>query len=194
MASELESDLQDTVDWCSKWLVGFNAAKTQQILFDQSNKNGVVDVKMDGSFLEERSSFKMLWWTFSAKLDWGSYIISMLKLTPIKLEPWFVLWSFFLLRLLCISINLQFAMHGILLSLLGWCFCLLLGILDKLQKLICRTVGPSLAATLEHLVHCRNVASLSLFCRYYFDWCSSELAEVVPLPYSQGRSTSYSGR
>ena len=28
LASELESDLQDTVDWGRKWLVDFNAGKT----------------------------------------------------------------------------------------------------------------------------------------------------------------------
>ena len=32
----------------------------------------------------------------------------LLKLPPRKLEPWFVLWSFFLLRLLCISVNLPY--------------------------------------------------------------------------------------
>ena len=31
----------------------------------------------------------------------------------------------------------------------------------------------------------QNVASLSLFYRYYFGRCSSELAELVPLPYSR---------
>ena len=31
---------------------------------------------MDGSVLEEKSYFKMLGLTFSSKLDWGSYIIS----------------------------------------------------------------------------------------------------------------------
>ena len=69
-----------------------------------------------------------------------------------------------------------------------------LELLDKLQKQICRTVGPSLAASLEPLTHRRNVASLSLFYRYYFGRCSSELAQLVPLPYSQGRSTCYSDR
>ena len=33
LASELESDLQDTVDWGNKWLVDFNAGKTQLVLF-----------------------------------------------------------------------------------------------------------------------------------------------------------------
>ena len=34
LASELESDLRDTVDWGRKWLVDFNAGKTQLVLFD----------------------------------------------------------------------------------------------------------------------------------------------------------------
>ena len=59
-----------------------------------------------------------------------------------------------------------------------------LELLNKLQKRICRTVGPSLAASLESLAHHRNVANLSLFYRYYFGRCSSELAQLIPLPYS----------
>ena len=43
-----------------------------------------------------------------------------------------------------------------------------LELLDKLQKRICTTVGPSLAIFLEPLAHHRNVASLSLVYRYYF--------------------------
>ena len=69
-----------------------------------------------------------------------------------------------------------------------------LELLDKLQKRICRTVGPSLAASLEPLAHHRNVASLSLFHRYYFCRCSSELTQLVPLLFSRGRFTRYSDR
>ena len=61
------------------WLVDFNAGKTQLVLFDRSNNNGSIDVKRDGSVLEEKPSFKMLGLTFSSKLDWGSYIISVAK-------------------------------------------------------------------------------------------------------------------
>ena len=64
LASELESDLRDTVDWGKKWLVDFNAEKTQLVSFDRSNDS--IDVKMDGSVLEEKSSFKMLGLTFSS--------------------------------------------------------------------------------------------------------------------------------
>ena len=38
------------------------------------------------------------------------------------------------------------------------------------------------------------MASLSVFYKYYFGRCSSELAQLVPLPFSQGRVTRYSDR
>ena len=57
-----------------------------------------------------------------------------------------------------------------------------------------KTVGPSLTASVEPLAHCHNVASLSLFYRYYFGRCSSELAQLIPQPYFLGRSTLYSDR
>ena len=72
LASKLESDLQETVYWGRKWLVDFNGGKTQLVLFDQSNITGTTDVKMNGSVLEEKLSFKMLCLTFSSKLHWGS--------------------------------------------------------------------------------------------------------------------------
>ena len=43
------------------------------------NNTGAVDMEMGGSFLEEKSSFKMLGLYLSSKLDWGSYIISIAK-------------------------------------------------------------------------------------------------------------------
>ena len=76
LAFELESDLQDTVDWGRKWLVDFNGGKTQLVFFDRSNNTGAVDVKMDESVFEEKSSFNVFGLTFSSKLDCGSYIIS----------------------------------------------------------------------------------------------------------------------
>ena len=41
---------------------------------------------MDGSVLEEKTSFKMLGFTFSSKLDWSSYIISIAKTASKKIE------------------------------------------------------------------------------------------------------------
>ena len=75
------------MDWGRKWLADFNAEKIKLILFGQSNNTGAVDVKMDASVLEEKSSFKMLGLTFSSKLICGSNIISIAKVPPRKLEP-----------------------------------------------------------------------------------------------------------
>ena len=57
-------------------------------------------MKMDGFVLEEKSSFKMVGLTFSFKLDCGSYILFIAKTATKK--------SFFLRRLLCISVNLSY--------------------------------------------------------------------------------------
>ena len=57
LASELESNLGDTVDWARKWLVDFNSRKTQVVSFDWSNNTGAIDVKIDGSVLEEKFIF-----------------------------------------------------------------------------------------------------------------------------------------
>ena len=53
LASALESDLRDTVDRGKKWLIDFNAGKNQLVSFHRSNNNGSIDVKRDGSVLEE---------------------------------------------------------------------------------------------------------------------------------------------
>ena len=37
-----------------KWLLDFNAGKTQLVSFGRSNNNGSIDVKMDGIVLEEK--------------------------------------------------------------------------------------------------------------------------------------------
>ena len=73
------------MDWGRKWLVDFNAAKTQLVLLDQSKNNRAIDVKLDGSVLEEKTSFKMLGLTFSSKLGWGSYIVSIAKTASKKI-------------------------------------------------------------------------------------------------------------
>ena len=195
LASELESDLRDTVDWDRKWLVDFNAGKTQLVSFDRSKNTGATDVKMDGSVLEEKSSFKMLGLTFSSKLDWSSYIVSIAKTASKEIGP--LIRS---MKLLSPEVTL-YIYKSTIRPCMEYCCHVWAGapscyleLLDRLQKRICRTVGLSLAASLEPLAHRRNVSSLSLCYRYFFGRCSSELAQLVPFPYSQGRSTRYSDR
>ena len=102
----------------------------------------------------------MLELTFSSKLDWGSYIISVAKtaskkigalIRPMKyLSPEVALY----LYKSTIRPRMEYCCH----AWAGAPSCYL-KLLDKVQKRICRTVGPSLADSLEPLAHYRNVAS-----------------------------------
>ena len=148
---------------------------------------------MDGSALEEKSSFKML--GESSKLDWGSYIISIAKTTSKKIGTLIRSMKFLSpeVALYLYKSNIRPCMEYCCQVWASAPSCYL-ELLHKLQKQICRTVGPSLAASLEPLAHCRNVASLSLFYKHYFGRCSSELAQLVRLPLSRERFNRYSDR
>ena len=166
-----------------KLLVDFNAGKTQLVLYDQSNINDSIDVKIDGSVLEEKPSFKILGLTFSSKLDWGSYIISIIKTVSKKIEA--LIRS---IKFISPEVALYIYKSTILPCMEYFCP------VWAGAGYICRTVGPSLAAFLEPLAHRRNVTSLSFFYRYYFGRCFSELAQLVLLTFSRESSTRYSDR
>ena len=57
----------------------------QMVSLDRSDNTCAIDVKMDESVLQEKSSFKMMELTFSSKLDWGCYIISIAKTASKKI-------------------------------------------------------------------------------------------------------------
>ena len=139
--------------------------------------------------------FKMLGLTFSSKLDWGSYIVSIGKTASKKIGALIRSMKFLSpeVALYLYKSTIRPCMEYCCHVWAGAPSCYL-ELLDKLQKQICRTVRTSLASSLEPFAHRRNVASLSLFYRYYFCRCSSELSQLVPLPYSRRSSTRYSDR
>ena len=129
---------------------------------------------MDVSALEEKSSFKMLGLTVSSKLDWCSYIISIAETVSNKIGA--LIRS---IKFLSPEVAL-YVYKSTICPFMEYCCHVWAGtssfyleLLDKLPKLICRAVGPLLAASLAHLAHHQNV--LSLFYRYCFGRCSSEL-------------------
>ena len=171
-----------------KWfmMTSLQKVKSGQVksLFDWSKNTGAINVKMDGSVLEEKLSFRILGLTFSSKLDWGSYTISIAKTAFKKIRA--LIHS---MKFLSPEVSLylykstkrpdmEYCCH----VWAGAPSCYL-ELLDKLQKRICRTIGPSLATSLELSAHCQNVASLGRFYSYYFGKCSSELAQLAPLPF-----------
>ena len=109
---------------------------------------------MDGSVLEEKSSFKMLGLTFSSKLNWGSYIISITKSTSKKIGPLIHSMEFISseVALYLYKSTIQPCMEYCCYLWAGAASCYL-ELLDKLQKWICRAVDLSLAASHESLAH-----------------------------------------
>ena len=77
-----------------------------------------------GMSLSLRKNHLLRGWGWLSLLNWiGVLTFSLfLKLPPRKLQPWLDLWSFFCLKLLCISMNLPTPMYRILLSHLYWRF------------------------------------------------------------------------
>ena len=122
--------------------------------------------------------------TFPCKLDCGSYIISIAKTASKKIGALVCSMKF-------LSAEVALYLYkATIYPCMEYCCHVWAGahscyleLLKKLQKRICRTVGRSLAASLEPLAHRRNVASLSLFYRYFFGRCSSELTQQVSLPF-----------
>ena len=113
-----------------------------------------MDVKVDGSVLEENSSFKMLGLTFSSKLDWGCYIISIVKTASKKIGAVIRFIKFLFPEVA------RYLYKPTIQSCMKYCFhvragapCCCLELLDKLQERICSAAGPSLAATLKPLAH-----------------------------------------
>ena len=70
LALQLVSNLRDMVNWDRKWLVNFNAQKNQVVSFDLLYNYDAIDMKMNGSVTENKSSYKLLALSFSSKLDW----------------------------------------------------------------------------------------------------------------------------
>ena len=144
--------------------------KNQLVLFDQSNNPGASDVKMGWSVRKGKSFFKMLGLTFSSKLDRGSYIISIAKSAFKKIGDLIRSVKFFSpeIAFYLYKSTMRTCMEDCCHIWTGAPSCYL-ELLDKLQKRICRDVGPSFTTSLEPLIHLRNLVSLFLFCRYLVD-------------------------
>ena len=145
------------MDWDRKQL-DLNDGKIQLVSFDFV------------SVLEEKSSFKMLGLTFSSKLDWGSYIISKTAskktgalICSMKLiSPMVALYLYKSTICPC----MEYCCH-----VWPWAPSCYLELLEKLHKQIYKTVGPSLATSLESQF--KKISSLSKPSKLsaVFFWC-----------------------
>ena len=117
--------------------------------FDRSNNTGAIDVKIDGSVFEEKSSFKVMGLTFSSKLDWVFYITSIAKNTSKKIEA--LIHS---MKLLSPEVALYLYKSTIQPCMKYCCYVWVGSLTFKLQKRICRTILlPLLPLLKPWLIH-----------------------------------------
>ena len=182
-AGSLELDLSSVTEWGSQWLVTFNSVKTKLLSVNRYRNSDDIPISMADSVLTESSSFCFLGLTFSKDLNWNDYIKSSAKSAamavgslyraPHYVSPECILHLYKSLIHPCV----EYCCH-----IWSGASAGVLGLLDSTQKRMANIIGPTLAATLQPLSHHRDIASLSLFYKYYHGCCSAKLSSLVPPP------------
>ena len=167
LVSELESDLCDAVEWGRKWLVDFNAGKTQLVSINWS-RNRYYWCE-NGWVCSWGKNYLLRCWGWLSLLNCiGALTLSISTAKTASKKIGVMIHS---IKFLSPAIALHLY-ESTIWPCMEYCCHAWAGApswyfewLDKLQKRICSTVGSSLAAFLEPLTHHWNVARLSLFYR-----------------------------
>ena len=151
---------------------------------------------MDNSALDEAPCLdKLLGLKLTPDLKWNSYILSVAK------ETGKMVGSFFTSKKFLTPEAILYLYKSQIRPKMEYCCHIWAGAsksslssLDRVQHRLKCLVGINLFSTLQPLSHRRNIASLSLFYRYYHGKCSRELHEMVPNHKKFNRNTRYSSR
>ena len=183
LASDLSHDLAKIVEWGDRWLITFNAAKTKLLSFHHHRTDHTFpSIQMNGLDLEEQTSFdRLLGLEFTSDLRWNKYITEVSKAVSKMIG------SFYRSRKFLSNESILYLYKSQIRPKMEYCSHVWggaarssLNILDRLQHRMKYLVGEELYSTLQPLSHRRNVASLSLFYRYFHGKCSDELKDLVP--------------
>ena len=187
--SNINSDLRSISEWGSQNLVKFNASKTQFLPISLSTCNSYPPIIFEDNSIEPLSSINILGIQISSKFSWRSHIIQIAKSASKKLGVLFRCRKFFT------SAQLFKLYIGLIRPCLEYCSHIwgsspAVFLLDRVQSKAIRLINDhSLTSSLDSLSLRREVASLSLFYRYYFGHCSAELRDRVPRPLRRPRCT-----
>ena len=187
--ARLSSDLSFISDWGRENLVAFNASKTQFLHITTRTDLPDISLSFDNTQITPSSSMNILGVSFSSDLSWKDHIISLAKSASQKMGMLFRLRYFFTPK------QLLSVYKGIVRPCMEYASHLWHGsphtaLLNRVERKAFRLIAsPLLTDTMQPLSVRRNVASLSLFYRYYHEHCSSELSTIVPPPLRRPRST-----
>ena len=156
------------MDWGSKWLADFIAGKLNWFYLTALLTLLLLMWKWPGLFLRKNCLLRCWGWLSLLNWIWALILCLLLKLPPRKLicsikflSPELVLYPYKSTIQPC----MEYCWHV-------WA-CVHSSYLELFNKLQKQIFGPSLTASLGPIAHRRNVASLSVFYRYYFRRCSS---------------------
>ena len=188
--AHLNSDLAHISNWGKSNLVKFNSSKTQFMhITMRRNTPAAYPLQFDSTQLTPSSSLNILGVSFSPDLSWKDHIISLAKSASKKLGVLSRLQTFFnpaqLLTLYRGFIRpcMEYNSHV-------WGGSTHTALLNRVESKAFRLINSRpLTDSLQPLSLRRNVASLSLFYRYYHGHCSSELSESIPPPLRRVRNT-----
>ena len=189
-AERLASDLTIISDWGKKNLVSFNASKTQFLhLSTRHNLPNNYPLFFDNTQLSPSSTLNILGLSLTQNLNWKLHISSLTKSASSRLGVLYRLRQFFSpAQLLSIYRGLvrprmEYASHV-------WGGSTHTALLDRVEAKALRLISsPPHTDSLLPLKFRRNVASLSIFYRYFHADCSSELANCMPPPLPRPRCT-----
>ena len=186
----LTNQLSIISNWGIENLVAFNASKTQFLQLS-TRRNLPTDYPLffNTTQLKPSSNLNLLGLNFSPDLSWKDHITSLAISASKKLGVLRRFSKFFSPRQLLalyrgqIRPCMEYASHV-------WGSSPHTALLAKVESKAFRLINsPSLTSSLLPLSLRRNVASLSLFYRYYHKQCSSELSNNMPPPLRRTRDT-----
>ena len=189
LCASLNSDLDRISGWGGHNLVNFNSRKTQFLPISLSTTPSEFNIVFDNSLLDPLDSINILGINVTSNLSWQSHISTIAKSASKKLGILFRCRRYFspeqLLQLYkgLIRPCMEYCSHV-------WGNSPCTRLLDRVEAKAVRLINsPHLTSKLEPLSVRRQVASLSLFYKYYFGHCSRELIGCIPPPLPRPRNT-----
>ena len=181
--------MEGVSDWVRRNCVNFNASKTCFIPISLSNLPSDYSISFENVEIAPLTSVNILGLEISANLSWRNHIEGIAKSASKKLGVLFKCRSFFS------SAELLQLYVGLIRPCVEYCSHVWGGspytrLLDRVEAKAFRLVGDArLTSSLDSLSLRRRVASLTIFYRLYFGYCSHELKSIIPPPLPRPRIT-----
>ena len=189
LSSTINVDLERVSDWGRRNCVKFNASKTCFIPISLSNVPSNFPINFENVEIAPLPSINILGLELSHNLSWRNHIEGIAKSASKKLGVLFRCRNFFS------SSELLQLYVGLIRPCMEYCSHVWGGspytrLLDRVEAKAFRLIGNArLSSSLDSLSLRRRVASLTIFYRLYFGYCSSELRSIVPPPLPRPRNT-----